>query len=334
MSEVAHARPQVVYIAGFGRSGSTLLERLLGELPGWTHIGELVDLARSVAVKQERCGCGKHFTDCPVWSAVGELAFGGWDVREVSRLAELRMLVARQRQLPRLVRHHSHPQADPAFAALVKEYQDGYGRIYRAVAEVTGSDVVVDASKGPAHGVALTGAASYDLAMLNLVRDPRAVAYSWSRRALARPQAGGDPDEMWRISPARSAAQWSGLQAELELVRTRPWLRSSRLRYEDLTREPAAALSRALAGLGIDVPAAAMGHIEGLTADLGTSHGLSGNPGRYDIGRVRLRPDTRWQDGLPARDRRLVTAICLPLLPAYGYPVLHRDHPTTRRSTR
>ena len=39
----------VVYLGGFGRSGSTLVERMLGAAHGWVNIGELVDLARSVA---------------------------------------------------------------------------------------------------------------------------------------------------------------------------------------------------------------------------------------------------------------------------------------------
>jgi hypothetical protein len=317
----------VVYLAGFGRSGSTLLERLLGELPSWVHVGELVDLARSVTVRKERCGCGEPFETCPVWSTVGRIAFGGWDAPEVRRLAQLRNLVGRQRQLPRLLRHHAEPDRDPGFAALVREYQEGYGRIYHAVAEVTGSSVIVDASKGPAHGVALADASSYDLSMLNLIRDPRAVAYSWSQRRLDRPQATADGEQMWRISAARSAVQWATLQGEIEVLRTRPWLRTARLRYEDLMQHPAPAVSSALAELGVDVPPSAMTHIDGTTTRLGTSHGLSGNPGRYETGVIQLRPDTRWRSGLPRRDQLLVSGLCLPLLLFYGYPVLASDYP-------
>ena len=35
--------PIVVYIAGSGRSGSTLLERALGQIPGFDNVGELID---------------------------------------------------------------------------------------------------------------------------------------------------------------------------------------------------------------------------------------------------------------------------------------------------
>jgi len=43
--------PIVVYIAGSGRSGSTLLERALGEIPGFVNVGELIDLYRQVAAR-------------------------------------------------------------------------------------------------------------------------------------------------------------------------------------------------------------------------------------------------------------------------------------------
>ena len=82
---------------------------------------------------------------------------------------------------------------------------------------MTGSTVVVDASKGPALGAALAGAPDVDLRMLNVVRDPRAVAWSW-RRHVDRPHATSGADEMWRIPVHRSAAQWSALQLEVEAI--------------------------------------------------------------------------------------------------------------------
>jgi hypothetical protein len=68
------SRVTVVYLGGFGRSGSTLVERMLGAAPGWVNVGELVDLARSVAPGDELCGCGQPFSTCPMWTRVGDLA--------------------------------------------------------------------------------------------------------------------------------------------------------------------------------------------------------------------------------------------------------------------
>ena len=52
----------VVYIAGSGRSGSTLLERMLGGLPGFVNAGEINDMFRRMARYDELCGCGRTFS--------------------------------------------------------------------------------------------------------------------------------------------------------------------------------------------------------------------------------------------------------------------------------
>src|SRR5215471_1503195 len=70
---------RVVYLGGLGRSGSTLVERLLGELPGVCAVGEVVHLWERGVVEGERCGCGLAFADCGFWAKVGQAAFGGWD---------------------------------------------------------------------------------------------------------------------------------------------------------------------------------------------------------------------------------------------------------------
>jgi hypothetical protein len=62
---------RVAYIAGAGRSGSTLLAMLLGALPGCVSIGELRHMWRRGIQLNQRCGCGEPFWDCPFWSDVG-----------------------------------------------------------------------------------------------------------------------------------------------------------------------------------------------------------------------------------------------------------------------
>jgi Sulfotransferase family len=303
----------VVYLGGFGRSGSTLVERMLAAVPGWVNVGELVDLARCVAPADELCGCGVVFSRCPHWTRVGEVAFGGWTTEVLERLTELQRAAARQRHLPGLLDRRHHPSH--SLVAL----RTAYARIYAAVADVTGSSVVIDASKGPALGQALAGAPGIDLRVLNVVRDPRAVAWSWSRRVV-RPHATAGAQEMWRIPAHRAAAQWSAMQLEVEAMTRLGGVRSVRLRYEDFVADPVHTLSAATTGLGLplgasDIPVVAHG-----TVDLGPSHGLSGNPARFRSGPVEVRLDDAWTTAMPALDRAVVTALTLPLLRAYGYP--------------
>ena len=49
---------RVLYIGGLGRSGTTLLERILGELPGACALGEVVHLWDRDVRADERCACG------------------------------------------------------------------------------------------------------------------------------------------------------------------------------------------------------------------------------------------------------------------------------------
>jgi hypothetical protein len=306
------SRITVVYLGGFGRSGSTLVERMLGAAPGWVNVGELVDLARSVARFDELCGCGQPFSSCPVWTEVGEAAFGGWTQDVLDRLSGLQRAAARQRHLPSLL--GSRPPSD-ALTGL----RAAYGRIYRAVAQVTGARVVVDASKGPALGQALAGAPDVDLRMLNVVRDPRAVAWSWKRH-VDRPHATSGSAEMWRIPAHRAAAQWSSLQLEIAAIARLGGVPSARLLYEDFVADPVGTLLSATVALGVPLSPADLPGVEDGRIVLGPSHGLSGNPARFRSGAIDLRRDDGWATEMPSTDRAVVTALTLPLLTAYGYP--------------
>ena len=63
---------RVLYLGGLGRSGTTLVERLLGELPNVCALGEVVHLWQRDIVDDERCGCGESFSRCAFWTAVGK----------------------------------------------------------------------------------------------------------------------------------------------------------------------------------------------------------------------------------------------------------------------
>jgi hypothetical protein len=319
---------QVVYIGGFGRSGSTLLERILGAVDGWTNVGELVDLPWLVWPQDEICGCGKRFSVCQLWRDIGKYVSDGWSGDNLERLAALRFQVARQRHLPALLslgfgRIPSMQRS--AFSLKVREYQRAYGQIYQAVAQATGASVVVDASKAPAHALALAltpdetfmSERGYQMSIVHLVRDPRAVAYSWSHRQVTRPQAGDTGTTMWTISPSGSANQWAALQSEMELIARQ--VETHRLRYEDLIAQPRANVLGLLRGLGNIGHELSIDYLEDHAVHLAPSHGLSGNPSRFRHGRIELDLDEEWVRQMPTTERRLVTGLTLPWLKRYGY---------------
>ena len=301
---------RVLFLGGLGRSGTTLLERLLGELPGVCPLGEVVHLWERDVAKDERCACGKHFSDCEFWREVGLRAFGGWHNVDVWRILALRDTVERTRHIPRL----ASLRMSPARRALVDEYADWYSRLYQAAAEVSGASVLVDSSKHPALAYCLRFAPRLDLRVVHMVRDSRGVAYSWTKR-VTRPESD-DTDEMTRYSPARSAMLWNAHNVAFTLLR-RCGVPTLRILYEKLLADPVAVL-REVAGFA-ELPAPDVDFIDGGVAELGSCHSAAGNPMRFTVGPVPLRRDDAWRSALQPGQRRLVTALTAPLLGRYGY---------------
>ena len=60
----------VLFVAGFGRNGGTLLDRVLGSVDGFCSLGEFRFVWQKGVVRNELCNCGVPFRDCPFWTAV------------------------------------------------------------------------------------------------------------------------------------------------------------------------------------------------------------------------------------------------------------------------
>jgi len=314
--------PTVIYLAGSSRCGSTLVERALGEMPDFVNVGELIDLSRRVAPRGERCGCGRVFESCPFWCRVGARAFGGWNPEHLAQTHLLQRDVARQRHFPQLL---ALPLAGRAFQDKVARYGSVYARVYQAVADEAGARYVVDASKWPVQALALHRA-GIDVRVIHLVRDVRGVAHSLSRSYVPRPHAVREADVMWHLSPAGAAVRWVMCQNEAAVL-PRCGLAVTRMRYEDFVRQPRDSINAALADLGIPAESASLTHIGDGRIVLGASHGLSGNPSRFDAGEIELRPDEAWRFQMSRRDRAMVMAIGFPHMLRHGSAVPAESQP-------
>lgn len=302
-----------------GRSGSTLIERLLGELPGFCSVGEIVHLWRRGLVENERCGCGLAFADCGFWGEVGKRAFGGWGRLDVHRVLRLKDSVDRTRFLPGLL---NASEKEGALAVRSEHYTELYHRLYSAVAEVSGARVIVDASKHASLAACLRRRYGTRMRLLHVVRDPRAVAHSWGKR-VARPDASpsSSEPEMARYSAGRSALQWMTQNSSLDALARRgtPTLR---VRYEDFVADPEAEFGRIaeFAGhTGAPLDLGASGVEGAIGVELSEGHAVSGNPMRFRAGPVGVRADHGWREGLAPWRRHLVTVVTAPTRGRYGY---------------
>ncbi len=305
------ANPRILYVAGAGRSGSTLLGMVLGALPGCTPVGELRHIWQRGVLGNRLCGCGVPFLECPFWSAVGEQAFGGWDRAVAEEQVRRLWAIGRQRQFPLVAMGIGSAR----FRAELRAYAELQSRIYKAVTAVSGDRFIVDSSKSPIYALTLRSA-GLNVDVIHLVRDSRAVAYSWTRR---RPV--GDtptPEYMPTFPPGRSALTWISNNVAIDAVALRG-LRPRVIRYEQLVAGPAVELERALGDALPPAGREALSQLAGGELSFGTQHTVAGNPVRMRVGPLKLRLDDAWRSEMRPSDRRIVTLMTFPLLARYGY---------------
>lgn len=307
---------RVLLVAGTGQNGATLLSRVLGRIPGFCPIGEIGHLWDKALIDGRECGCGSSVRTCPLWSAVGDEAFGGWDRVDAKRVTALRgSLLFRRRPLP-------HPFALPFILrpALSSHYRDKlreYGelmeRLYRAVASVSGARVIVDSMKVPAHVYAMSLRPTIDGRVCHLVRDPCGVAYS-NVKVVKR------QGESYRVRrrPAKAGLRWTWVNGSFEVL-ARHGVPTQVVRYESLVRHPREEIRRLVDFAGVQVQETALDIFDGNVVQLSDDHLVAGNRMRFASGTIELRVDDEWTRRLTAGQRRSVSLLTWPLARRYGY---------------
>ncbi len=305
---------KVLLIVGRGRSGSTILDNMLGELDGFFSVGELHNLWKRGLVRGHTCGCGKPLAECPVWTSVLEAAEVnlGRTLPAPEQVVNWQDQFVRPSDARRLLKNQGAGTEAPQLASYLSLLNSVYGAIF----DVTGARVIVDSSKRPSHSALfhlLPGVTPY---FVQLVRDPRAVSYSRTR------VKSDEVDQrlMRTDGPVRSAVKWWQRNNEAETVRRKhPTDRSLIVRYEDLVSDPAGTIESIVAL--VDEGAADLPFEDGRSIRLGENHTAAGNPSRFRQGLVTLREDDEWVRRQNQRDRWITTIISLQLLKRYGYPV-------------
>lgn len=300
----------VLFIAGNGRSGSTLLGVVLGQLPGFFAVGELRRVWDRGLIENRECGCGVPFRECPTWRAVFDAAFGGMDGVDPERFVAFREGMTQTKHLPGMLlgRYRNDLRGGAA------EYVDALERLYVAIREVTGCDVIVDASKWPMYAYMLDRTPSIRLAVVHLVRDPRAVAHSWTRKKRYEKDRVLPQQAAWR-----STAYWVVWNPAIRRLWGGPERAYLHVPYERFVAEPREATRAMVALTGREVPT--LPFSDDRTAILGPTHAVAGNIARLTRGPVEIRMDDAWRTEMPWTKRNAVTAMALPLLHRYGYGI-------------
>ena len=298
----------VVYLAGSGHTGSTLLALFLDAHPEIASVGETA-FKRKLQGKENAnvaCTCGASYFDCPFWKEIFrgvtdagyELSPLVWsnDFRYQGWLAHRLLSRYSARPLLRVVQQAA-AALFPAHNARVERTRQVNVEMVRTVLQVTGARVFFDTSKRAMRLYHLLQAPELDLKVVKLVRDVRGYACSAKRR-------GGAVQD--------AALTWRRDQESFDRITRR--MRSDRvmlLRYEDVCRDPRTWLKRLYAFCGvepIDPPEFVIPR---------EHHVLGNNMRRSDSIRIRL--DESWRATLSVEEQTRAVMIAGPLHARNGY---------------
>ncbi len=226
----------VAFVGGHGRSGSTLLSRVLGAVPGFVSVGELCYLWDQGVVMDRMCGCGKPFSR----------------VRILDRGRQGRVRRMGPGRRPGAAHAAQGGRAGPLYAAAVRSRASprttpaSCGSTRRRCRRST-------TRSGPSPGprwswtprstrprrTCYGTCPGVELRLVHLVRSVYGVCYSWSK-TVARPDRDGKP--MPQYPPARTAAEWSAFNFLLDALRLRG-VPTQLVHYEDFVAAPRAELT-------------------------------------------------------------------------------------------
>ena len=335
---------KVLKITGLGRSGSTILDVVLGNHPQIESVGEVGNLMRNGWISRESlrgidpkrlrrpiCTCGKRldvlYVDtpdeaCPFWSSVRREWVERTDPDSIESYPKLQNDFEPRRRWPRLLYEKRRRSASfRSYAGLTRSF-------FESIRAVSGKPIIVDSSKSPVRAFALSIVPGIDLYVVHLVRDGRGVIASLRKTLKKDVQAGimwdhkgqpmGKTAVRRRVLYLASVVRWIVRNLATEWVCTQLGpKRTLRLRYEDFVADPKGALERIGSLLELDLTDVAEAASSGKPMQAG--HNVGGNRTKKS-GSITLRPDAQeWRAALSPTEQRLSWALIGWLMRRYGY---------------
>lgn len=284
----------ILYIAGFGRSGSTLIESALQRNFDALGLGELFFIWDRGVLKDELVGSGVRFSQSAFWSDVLDEGFGG--VSRAQAIEYNRIFQsARGEKLKRGSLKGQIPEN-------ITEFRDVAEPLYRALLKVSGSRVLLDSSKYPLFAATISEVLDCKIGVLHAYRDPRAVAFSWSQKKRRAEGAGGQEFMSRSKTPLSSIWRWQWFNHQARQLGRECGLPYVSIGYENFCANPDQYIQ--LIGQSFDLGPKVLEDLEWQS--------VSGNPARFEGKLEKIVIDEKWRRAMPGYARALVGATCQP----------------------
>jgi len=256
---------RVVYLAGSGHSGSTLLDMILSAHSKIFGIGELYTLTMNrdfIPV----CTCGDSFNECPFWSSVPPI-IKGYDLDIGRKFFNL------------LLNKPIYYKKDDKFSEVIdkNDYVAKRFAIYSKLLDSADASYVFDSSKDINQAEPLLDDPRVNVLLVHLVRDGRGVVWSYMKK---------------NRTFLTALRHWLFTNLKIEIVKLRNRNSFVTIRYEDLVRDPEDTIKKILTRLGLSFESKMLRFNEC------SQHQLSGNRMRFS-GSSEIAEDLSWRNDMP-----------------------------------
>ncbi|MCP4971761.1 MAG: sulfotransferase [Arcobacter sp.] len=302
----------VIYIAGSGRTGSTILDVILGNHPKIVGLGEIHRL--SIEPDIRKCGCGTEINNCEFWNPLlkqisneKKIPFENWwdffpltlakekkIVKYLPSLLEILLMIGNKKILKIFLKQ-----------SLVKKYFEIIENslfLYDKISKYSDVPYIIDSTKNPVRMKALYLSRPNKIKIILIVRDGRAIVASAKRRIKTPIEVG--------------TTNWVTTNKNLELMlRTISKEKYIVVRYEDLCDDTENIFRKITSFIGIDYDPKMLRPVKG------NFHQIPGNPWLHnnDDDVIEIKKDERWKTELTKDELRIFNNIGSSLNKKFGY---------------
>ena len=229
--------PEIIYLMGTGRSGTTILEVLLVNNPGIFGIGEASYIFKDGFLANEECSCGDSALRCSFWKRVYQkLNLPNSELLTISNL------------IKEIEWHSGFPKLFMNFVSPPKMsyYRDVIQRLFEAIKEVSGQNIVVDSSKYAGRDFALSRIFPGKVKTICVTRSPYGLLKAFQKK---------DAGEQKPKSLLATLIYDTYVLLCCRLVSFRTKNRICHIRYDDLIVDYVGTLKKIEEGLSLDLSA-------------------------------------------------------------------------------
>ena len=217
----------VIYISGYVRSGSTILDIILGNITGYFSTGELVFFTTNGLIDNEYCSCSNRVGDCIFWKNVAD----EWESKRTLSLESYNAI---------LYNHFRNKKSLSLFKKLLfpdsifLNFLEDTRSLYQIISEQSGNKTIIESSKSP-YRILLLRKIGLKVKVVHLVRGLNEILLATRKTLLANPEQGIEknimPRNKWNVMVTWSL---SNLYTKLFAM----GMPKVKVRYEEMIAEP------------------------------------------------------------------------------------------------